>query len=26
MDPLLEERDGGPKWDFPHYERVTLAT
>jgi hypothetical protein len=23
MDPLLEERDGQPKWDFPHYERVT---
>jgi len=22
MDPLLEERDGLPKWDFPHYRRV----
>jgi hypothetical protein len=26
MDPLLEERDGQPKWDFPHFERVTLTT
>jgi hypothetical protein len=26
MDPLLEDRDGLPKWDFPHYERVTLGT
>jgi hypothetical protein len=25
MDGLLEERDGLPKWDFPHYERVTLT-
>jgi hypothetical protein len=25
MDPLLEERDGRPKWEFPHYERVSLA-
>jgi hypothetical protein len=24
MDPLLEERDGQEKWDFPHYERVLL--
>ncbi|HEY1322424.1 MAG TPA: hypothetical protein VGF32_19355 [Streptosporangiaceae bacterium] len=24
MDPLLEERGGQPKWDFPHYERVSL--
>lgn len=24
MDPLLEERDGQPKWDFPHYQRVSL--
>jgi hypothetical protein len=24
MDPLLEERDGLPKWDFPHYERIAL--
>jgi len=22
MDPLLEERDGMPKWDFPHYVRL----
>jgi len=26
MDPLLEDRDGQPKWDFPHYEAVALAT
>lgn len=26
MDPLLEERYGLPKWDFPHYQRVTLGT
>jgi hypothetical protein len=25
MDPLLEERDGRPKWEFPHYDRVTLS-
>jgi hypothetical protein len=25
MDLLLEERDGRPKWEFPHYEPVTLA-
>ena len=25
MDPLLEEREGRPKWEFPHYQRVTLA-
>jgi hypothetical protein len=24
MDPLLEERDGLPKWDFPHYRPVSL--
>lgn len=23
MDALLEERDGQPRWDFPHFERVT---
>jgi hypothetical protein len=22
MDPLLEDRDGRPKWEFPHFERV----
>ena len=22
MEPLLEERDGLPRWDFPHYQRV----
>jgi hypothetical protein len=26
MDPLLEERDGRPKWEFPHYERVIPGT
>lgn len=25
MDPLLEDRDGRPKWEFPHYQRVPLA-
>jgi hypothetical protein len=25
MDPLLEERDGHPRWEFPHFERVSLA-
>ena len=25
MDPLLEERDGRPKWEFPHYERIPLG-
>jgi hypothetical protein len=24
MDPLLEERDGRPKWEFPHFRSVTL--
>jgi len=24
MDPLLEERDGLPKWDFPHFLPVRL--
>lgn len=24
MDPLLEERAGLPKWDFPHFRPVTL--
>jgi hypothetical protein len=26
MDPLLEERDGRPRWEFPHFEWVTLAS
>jgi hypothetical protein len=26
MDPLLEERDGRQKWEFPHYEPVSLST
>jgi len=25
MEPLLEERDGQPRWDFPHYERILLS-
>jgi hypothetical protein len=25
MDPLLEERDGRPKWEFPHFEPVPLG-
>ena len=25
MDPLLEDRDGRPKWEFPHFEPVALA-
>jgi hypothetical protein len=24
MEPLLEDRDGLPKWDFPHYLPVSL--
>lgn len=24
LDGLLEDRDGRPKWEFPHYERVQL--
>jgi hypothetical protein len=25
MDPLLEDRGGQPRWQFPHFERVSLA-
>jgi len=25
MDPLLEDRDGRPKWEFPHFARVTVG-
>ena len=25
MDPLLEDRDGRPKWEFPHFEPVALT-
>ena len=25
MDPLLEDRDGRPKWEFPHYRPVSPA-
>jgi hypothetical protein len=24
MEPLLEERDGLPRWDFPHFQRIAL--
>jgi hypothetical protein len=24
MDPLLEDRSGQPRWEFPHYQRVIL--
>ena len=24
MEPLLEERDGRPRWEFPHYRPVKL--
>lgn len=24
MEPLLEDRNGQPKWEFPHYQRITL--
>jgi hypothetical protein len=26
MDPLLEERDGQPKWEFPHYGAIDLPS
>ncbi len=25
MEPLLEDRDGREKWEFPHYERVSVG-
>ena len=25
MEPLLEDRDGQPKWAFPHYRRVEFS-
>ena len=25
MEPLLEDRDGQPKWDFPHYRPADLG-
>jgi len=25
MDPLLEERDGRRKWEFPHYDKVVVS-
>ena len=25
MDPLLEDRDGRPKWEFPHFVRVAVG-
>jgi len=24
MEPLLEERNGLPRWDFPHFQRIAL--
>jgi hypothetical protein len=24
MEPLLEDRAGQPRWEFPHFERVAL--
>ena len=24
MEPLLEDRGGQPKWEFPHYRQLTL--
>lgn len=26
MDPLLEERDGKLKWEFPHYEAIDFLS
>ncbi len=26
MEPLLEERDGRLRWEFPHFERVSLGS
>jgi hypothetical protein len=26
MEPLLEERDGRPRWEFPHFTRVSLGS
>jgi hypothetical protein len=25
MEPLLEERDGRPRWEFPHFQRIALS-
>src|ERR1700722_9184795 len=25
MEPLLEERDGRPRWEFPHFTPVSLS-
>lgn len=25
MEPLLESRDGLPKWDFPHFKQVAVG-
>ncbi|MBV8385614.1 MAG: hypothetical protein JO155_02355 [Acidimicrobiia bacterium] len=25
MEPLLEERGGQARWEFPHYERLSLS-
>jgi hypothetical protein len=26
MEPLLEERDGRPRWEFPHFTPVSLPS
>jgi len=26
MEPLLEDRDGRPRWEFPHFTRVSLGS
>jgi hypothetical protein len=26
MEPLLEERDGRLRWEFPHFERLSLRS
>jgi hypothetical protein len=26
MEPLLEDRDGQPRWEFPHFTRVSLGS
>jgi hypothetical protein len=26
MEPLLEDRDGRPRWEFPHFERVLVSS
>jgi hypothetical protein len=26
MEPLLEDRDGRPRWEFPHFQRIALPS